>query len=117
MSADDLAALRAVHRAANLADAVALANRKAAAEAQTNWELCGEPRRGFRLDRWAWWVTADGQKVAEGTALTKAQMETRRYRAYLAELDRRAADGGEGGNRRRDIETSKLINRWKPWVN
>lgn len=96
--------------------AVARANAKALAEARAQIGLDLEFRGGFRLGRWWWAVTVNGVAVAEGTAFTADRAKIRRYARYLIVLDLVAARG-EGVNRKRDIETSKLANRWKPWVN
>lgn len=95
---------------------IARANAKALAETREQIGLNLEFLGGFRLGRWKWTVTVNGVGVAEGTAFTADRAKIRRYARYLIVLDLLAADGGEGGNRKRDIETSRVLNRFRSWV-
>lgn len=109
--------IKALARATRLADAIAVANRKAAAEASPqlskHWRY-----RGF-LARWTWWVLDETTdlELRAGRALTAAGAQKRADAAFLAEHARLKGWGGECGNRKRGIETSRDANRWKPWVN
>lgn len=94
---------------AQLAAALEVAYRKAAAEPHLSWGP-GYDDRWWVLRRHTWWVTrtADGTRAegVEGRTLTRAGMERARHRAYLRLLNPRPA-----------VETSRLANRWRTWVN
>ena len=117
--------IKALARTKRFVDDLATAMRKAVAEPTLTHGMPYDRDHWWRLRRHTWWIarTAPGEKpvrVAEGRHLTARGAVKAWDRAYGAELDRLAGlakDAAEGVNRKRDIETSRDANRWKPGVN